>query len=154
MHLLFLWNGYQKTKEWAISAKLSSTGWPVLLRPYQVPKQEEQSLYGLIPTKEFDIPFLFHLDVMYIHVHSCAVQILWESRLRMLHAWLLFLMENFHKYIQHCHSHGTLLYGISWFFAPRSWSFPSHVEPVMHIFKPDVDRKSIFMQECALSLKD
>lgn len=115
LHPLFLWNGYQKPKPWAFSAKLSSTGWPVLLRPYQVPKGAEQLLYGLIPTKVLDIPFLFCLDVMYFHAYSCAVQILWKSRLRLLHVWLLFLMENFHKYMQHCHSHGTSLYGVSWF---------------------------------------
>lgn len=79
------------------------------------PKGVEQSLYGLIPTKGLDIPFLFHLNVMCFLAYSCAVQIQWESRLGLPHVWLLFLMENFHKYLQHCHSHGTLLYGISWF---------------------------------------
>lgn len=84
------------------------------------PKGQSNPFNILIPTNRIDNTFLVHLDVIYFHAYSCAVWILqkkcvYESRLRLLHVWLLFLIEKFHKYIKHCHSHGTSLHIASWF---------------------------------------
>lgn len=110
---LFLWNGYQKPKHKPLKSRFQALADQFCLDNTKFVKGKSNPFMDWY--QGFDIPLLFHLDVMYIHAYSCAVQTLWKSRLRMLHVWLLFLMENFHRYIQHCHFHGSLLYGVSWF---------------------------------------